>query len=173
MRQERTVTFLPYITRKFPVTEVLSDEGLEIIENNAETILEEIGIDFREDAEALELWRDAGADVQGERVHIPRGLARSLMATAPSQFIQHARNPERSVQIGGDATVFAPVYGPPFIRSLDEGRRYATIEDFRNFVKLAIPAARSASRSISRSTSATTTWCTATSAIPTSPSWVR
>ena len=137
LRQKRTVTFLPYITRKIPVTEVLSNEGLEIIENNAETILEEIGIDFREDAEALELWRGAGADVQGERVHIPRGLARSLMATAPSQFIQHARNAERSVQIGGDATVFAPVYGPPFIRSLDEGRRYATIEDFRNFVKLA------------------------------------
>ena len=39
--------------------------------------------------------------------------------------------------IGGSGTVFAPVYGPPFIRSLDEGRRYATIEDFRNFVKLA------------------------------------
>ena len=89
LRQQRTVTFLPYITRKFPVTEVLSDEGLEIIENNAEIILEEIGIDFREDAEALELWRGAGADVQGERVHIPRGLARSLMATAPAQFIQH------------------------------------------------------------------------------------
>ena len=137
LRQKRTVIHLPYITRKFPVTEVLSAEGLEIIENNAETILEEIGIDFREDAEALDLWKGAGADVQGERVHIPRGLARSLMATAPSQFVQHARNRERSVQIGGDATVFAPVYGPPFIRSLDEGRRYATIEDFRNFVKLA------------------------------------
>jgi len=33
--------------------------------------------------------------------------------------------------------VFAPVYGPPFVQNLDDGRRYATIEDFRNFVKLA------------------------------------
>jgi len=33
--------------------------------------------------------------------------------------------------------VLVPAYGPPFIRSLDEDRRYATIEDFRNFVKLA------------------------------------
>src|SRR3546814_9544285 len=62
---------------------------------------------------------------------------RSLVATAPSVFTQHARNPERSAVVGGKATVFAPVYGPPFVRSLDEGRRYATIEDFRNFVKLA------------------------------------
>ncbi len=127
----------PYISRQIPLTEVLSDDGLETIEYNAETILEEIGIDFREDDEALELWRNAGADVRGERVHIPRGLARTLLATAPKQFTQHARNPARNVEIGGNNTVFAPVYGPPFIRNLDEGRRYATIEDFRNFVKLA------------------------------------
>jgi trimethylamine--corrinoid protein Co-methyltransferase len=56
------------------------------------------------------------------------------------RFTQHARNPSRSVEIGGNATVFAPVYGPPFIRNLDEGRRYANIEDFRNFVKLAYMA---------------------------------
>ena len=127
---------MPYISRRIPLTEVLSAEGLEIIENNAEIILEEIGIDFHDDEEALEIWRDAGADVQGIRVHLPRGLARSLIKSAPAIFTQHARNPERNVQIGGDATVFAPVYGPPFVRDLDGGRRYATIEDFRNFVKL-------------------------------------
>ncbi|MBX6322893.1 MAG: trimethylamine methyltransferase family protein [Rhodospirillaceae bacterium] len=129
---------LPYITRRIPLTEVLSEEGLEIIERNADTILEEVGIEFRDDEECLRLWREAGADVKGTRVRFPRGLPRSIVQrTAPREFVQHARNPERSVRIGGDATVFAPVYGPPFIRSLDEGRRYATIEDFRNFVKLA------------------------------------
>ncbi len=129
---------LPYITRKIPLTEVLGAEGLEIIEANADTILEEVGIEFRDDEECLRLWREAGADVRGTRVRFPRGLPRSIIRkTAPREFVQHARNPERSVRIGGDATVFAPVYGPPFIRSLDEGRRYATIEDFRNFVKLA------------------------------------
>lgn len=127
----------PYIVRRIPTFDVMSDEGLEIIEGNADTIMEEVGIDFRDDAEALDLWRGAGADVRGERVHIPRGLARSLIATAPATFTQHARNPERSVEIGGKAMVFAPVYGPPFVRDLEGGRRYATIEDFRNFVKLA------------------------------------
>ena len=103
-------------------------------------VLEEVGIEFRDDAEALALWKKAGADVKGERVHFPKGLCRELLKTAPSVFTQHARNPERSVQIGGDATVFAPVYGPPFVRDLDGNRRYATIEDFRNFVKLAYMA---------------------------------
>jgi trimethylamine--corrinoid protein Co-methyltransferase len=84
----------------------------------------------------LALWRAAGADVQGERVHIPRGLARKLTATAPKTFTQHARNPERNVEIGGRNLVLAPVYGPPFVHDAKGGRRYATIEDFRNFVKL-------------------------------------
>lgn len=131
---------LTYIRRKIPLYEVLDEEGLQLIERNADTVLEEIGIEFRDDAEALELWRNAGADVKGSRVHFPRGLCRELLRTAPSQYVQHARNPERSVQIGGDATVFAPVYGPPFVRDLDGKRRYATIEDFRNFVKLAYMA---------------------------------
>jgi len=130
-------TQLKYISRNIPLYEVLSEEGLAIIERNADTVLEEIGIEFREDPEALAMWREAGADVRGERVHFPKGLCRALLKTAPKIFTQHARNPERNVVIGGNSTVFAPVYGPPFIRNLDEGRRYATIEDFRNFVKLA------------------------------------
>jgi trimethylamine--corrinoid protein Co-methyltransferase len=127
-----------YLTRNIPLYEVLGEEGLVIIENNAETILEEIGIEFRDDPEALDIWKQAGADVQGERVRIPKGFCREIIAqNAPSQFTQHARNENRNVIIGGNHTVLAPAYGCPFIRNLDEGRRYATIEDFRNFVKMA------------------------------------
>jgi trimethylamine--corrinoid protein Co-methyltransferase len=109
---------------------------LEVIEYNAETILEEVGVNFVNNPAALDRWRAAGAMVDGERVRIPRGLARKLISTAPSQFTQHARNPERNVVIGGKSLVLAPVYGPPFVRDMDGGRRYATMEDFRNFVKL-------------------------------------
>jgi trimethylamine---corrinoid protein Co-methyltransferase len=130
-------TQLTYIKRNIPLYEVLTGEGLDLIERNSETVLEEIGMDFRDDAEALDMWKNANADVKGDRVRFPKGLVRSLLRTAPAEFMQHARNPERSVAVGGRNTVFAPVYGPPFIRNNDEGRRYATIEDFRNFVKLA------------------------------------
>jgi trimethylamine--corrinoid protein Co-methyltransferase len=137
-RAARAELSIPYITRKIPRYEVLGEEGLALIEHNADTILEEIGIDFRDDPETLSIWQAAGADVQGERVRMPRGMCRRLIqATAPREFVQLARNPARNVAIGGEHTVFAPAYGSPFIRSLDEGRRYAQIEDFRNFVKLA------------------------------------
>src|SRR5476649_2196392 len=140
-RTARAGASVPYITRKIPYYEVLNEEGLALMEQNADTILEEIGIDFRDDAEALEIWKAAGADVQGERVHFPRGMCRAIIQrSAPREFTQHARNPARSVRIGGKNTVFAPAYGSPFVRNLDEGRRYARIEDFRNFVKLAYMA---------------------------------
>lgn len=134
------LTSLPYIHRQLEPTDILSQESIEIIENNADILMEEVGLIYSEDEEALQMWKDAGADVQGERVHFPKGLCRELMKTAPSSFTQHARNPERSVEIGGKTTVFAPVYGPPFVHDLDGERRYATIEDFQNFVKLAYMA---------------------------------
>lgn len=138
-RAERTavsVETAKYIERNIPNYEILNEEALEMIEHNAETVLEEIGVNFVENPRALQMWKDAGADVQGERVHIPRGLARDLIKTAPSHYTQHARNPERNVVVGGNNLVFAPVYGPPFVRDATGGRRYATMADFEKFVKL-------------------------------------
>ncbi len=126
-----------WIERRIPNFEILDTEALELIEHNADTVLEEIGVEFREFPSALELWKEAGAEVDGERVRFPRGLCRSLVeASAPREFTQHARNPKRSTIIGGGRTVLAPAYGPPFVHDLDKGRRYATLGDFHNFVKL-------------------------------------
>ena len=127
---------VPRITRDIPNFEMLSGDALSVIEANAEIVLEEVGVNFVNNPDALARWRAAGADVQGERVHIPRGLARRLCQTAPASFTQHARNPVNNVEIGGKDLVLAPVYGPPFVRDTIGGRRYATMEDFRTFVKL-------------------------------------
>ena len=138
-RAERTsVNFetAKYIERNIPVFNVLNDEALEIIESNAEAILEEIGVNFVNNPVALKRWAEAGADVDGERVRLPKGLAKHLMSTAPSKYTQFARNPSKNVEIGGNTLVCAPVYGPPFVRDLQGGRRYATMDDFNKFVKL-------------------------------------
>ena len=128
----------PFITRAIRPYEIVSEEGLALIEDNADTILERTGIEVRDYPSALTRFADAGAEVDGNRVRFPRGMCRSIIqASAPATYVQHARNPANSVTIGGDTTVFAPNYGSPFVVDLDDGRRYATLADFQNFVKLA------------------------------------
>ncbi len=127
----------PYITRNIPTYDILSEENLIRIEAAADRILAETGIEFRDDPVALDHWRRAGAKVDGLLVTFPPGLLREVLRTAPSEFTQHARNPAHSVRIGGRNVVFSPAYGSPFVMDLDKGRRFGTLEDFRNFIKLA------------------------------------
>ena len=127
-----------YITRQIPPYEMLSEEGLLAIENEADLLLQDVGFEIRGDDEALRLFKAAGAEINGQRIIFPKGLVRAIIQkTAPREFVQHARNPARSVVIGGKNTVFSPAYGSPFVTDIDNGRRYGTIEDFNNFVKLA------------------------------------
>jgi trimethylamine--corrinoid protein Co-methyltransferase len=138
---ENTRGAVPYIMRNIPPYDILSEEGLVRIEETADRILEEVGIEFRGDEVALAHWKRAGASLtptaEGALVRFGKGLLRDILKTAPPVFTQHARNPARSVVLGGKSVVFAPAYGSPFVMDLDRRRRYGTIEDFSNFVKLA------------------------------------
>jgi len=75
LRQKPKIVQNPYIVRKIPLVTILDEEGLQLIERNADTILQEIGIEFRDEPEAVELWKQAGADVKGTRIRFsPRPL---------------------------------------------------------------------------------------------------
>src|SRR6266508_4654136 len=124
------------ITYDLPVYELLSADGLDRLHHASMRILAEFGIDFY-DAEARAILKDHGADVRGDTVFFDEALIQKYVGLAPRQFTQLARNPANSVTIGGNQVVLAPVYGAPFVQDLDRGRREATLEDFRNFVKLA------------------------------------
>ena len=136
-RAAAVVASQPFLTRTMQPVELVSEEGLALLERNADVILQEVGIEIRDYPSAVARFAAAGADVDGDRVRFPPGLCRQLVSTAPAMYTQHARNPARSVQVGGAATVFAPNYGSPFVHDLDAGRRYATLADFENFVRLA------------------------------------
>ncbi len=125
-----------YVTRKIPVYELLDEEGLDKLEQHADWILAEIGLEIRGDPIALQLFKDAGANVDGERIRFEHGLVRELCATAPKRFTMYARNPNNNIEFGGDHLVLGPAYGSPFVTDLKEGRRYGTVHDFENFIKL-------------------------------------
>ncbi|MGB8859444.1 MAG: trimethylamine methyltransferase family protein [Ilumatobacteraceae bacterium] len=126
-----------YITRRIAPYELLDEDGLALVEAKADQLLAEVGIEIRDDEESLQLFRAAGAKVDGLTVRFEPGQVRALCRTAPAEFTQHARNASRSLQIGGNHVVLAPTYGSPFVRDMANGRRYGTLADFQNFVKLA------------------------------------
>ena len=127
----------PYIRRTLPFFDALNEEQVVKLEAQVDWIFEDVGIAFRDDEEALRIWREAGARIDGDIVRADAQWIRDLCAKAPREFTQVARNPERSVVIGGNNQVFAPIYGAPFVRDLQGGRRYGDMESFEKLVKLA------------------------------------
>lgn len=125
-----------FIKRQLPFFDPLDEEQLVAIESQVDWMFENVGFAFRDDPEALKIWKAAGVKIDGDKVFADAQWVRAQCAKAPSQFTQLARNPERSVVIGGCNQVFAPIYGAPFVRDLEGGRRYGTISDFDKLVKL-------------------------------------
>ena len=130
-------TAAPYIKRNLPFFDPLDEETLLKLEAQVDWIIQDIGIAFRDDPVALDIWRNAGAKVDGDIVRAPADWIRDLCAKAPSEFTQLARNPEKSVVIGGNNQVFAPIYGAPFVRDVERGRRYGDMASFEDLLKLA------------------------------------
>ena len=126
----------PWIQRTLPFFDVLDEEKLVKIETQVDWIFEEVGVAFRDDPEALRIWKEAGARIEEDTVRADAQWIRSLCAKAPREFTQLARNRARSVTIGGNNQVFAPIYGAPFVRDLEGGRRYGDMESFEKLVKL-------------------------------------
>ncbi len=124
------------MTRRIPAYELLDEEALVGLEQHAEWLLSEIGIEIRDDPVALALFTEAGASVDGELLRFDRGHVRALCASAPKTYTMHARNPAHSIDFGGDNLIFGSAYGSPFVSDLEGGRRYGTLADFQNFIKL-------------------------------------
>lgn len=136
IREAPDFDMLPGLVNQLPFCEVMDEEQVRRIDDASMSILENVGIVFR-DPIALEDWRRASADVEGELVRIDRGLIRELIKTIPSDFTYHARNPQRNIKLGGKHGMFIPMTGAPYLRDLDDVRRNPTLADLAMFHKLA------------------------------------
>jgi len=149
LRTASDFSMLPGLTRTLPLCEVMDGAQVERIDNASMDILENVGVQFRDET-ALADWKRVGAKVVGERVYLDRGLVRELIATIPAQFTYHARNSAKNVRLGGKHSVFVPMTGAPFLRDLEDVRRNPTLDDLAMFHKLAhmMPALHSSAHHI-------------------------
>ena len=123
------------IVNTLPRYEILSEEAMAVLDAGWRRIVSELGMAFSSD-EAVAAFRSAGQRVDDERVvKLDPDFLLEQVAKAPREFDLQARNPDRSVHIGGDTMVFSPVYGSPFVRQ-GPTRREATLDDYRNFARL-------------------------------------
>jgi len=123
MRADVREDMLPTLTRGLPLTEPMSPEQVEKIDAASMDILENVGVVFRDD-EAIRDWKAAGADV--------------------------ARDPKKTVQLGGPKSIFIPMTGAPYLRDLEDKRRAPTLDDLAMFHKLShmLPALHSSAHHI-------------------------
>lgn len=129
------------IVNKLPHMNMLDDDGVQKIHAASMRLLSDTGILIVDYPAATEVFKQNGAKIEthsaGELIKIDENTLMHFVKQAPATFTQLARNPTKNVPIGGNHTVFAPVYGPPFVADYERGRRQATIEDFQNFSRLA------------------------------------
>jgi trimethylamine---corrinoid protein Co-methyltransferase len=123
------------LVNDLPRYEILDEAALGELDRGWRRIVSELGIDFLHD-EAIAVLADAGQEVDGQLVRFDPDWILEQVAKAPSEFDLQARNPERTVHLGGNHMVFSAVYGCPFVREGLE-RRDATYDDFQNLVRLA------------------------------------
>jgi trimethylamine--corrinoid protein Co-methyltransferase len=137
-RSKSAIPQLPrHITvRRFPAMELLSQDEIESIHRASLRVLSEIGMDFTL-PEARDLLKSAGAKIEGERVRFDPAMVEEFIHHAPPKFTLHARNPENSFEVGGNAIAFGTVGSPPNSADMDRGRRTGNLADYRNFLKLA------------------------------------
>jgi len=140
---------LPTLVRKLPLCEPLDPDQVVKIDNASMTILEDVGVIFR-DPTALNQWGQAGARIDGDRVYFDRDHIRELVSSIPAEITYPARNSEKTVHIGDNKSIFVPMTGAPFIRDLEDKRRWPTLDDLANFHKLShmLPAIHSSAHHI-------------------------
>ncbi len=118
------------------IQEILSPEQVESIHRTSIRVLAEVGVDIPSE-EALEVFRQHGIETDGSRVYLREDQLMDALEIAPDAFTLHARDPQRSVQVGGGRTVFAPGYGAPFLVDAGGEKRMPTIDDYHQLTKLA------------------------------------
>ncbi|MBX3577487.1 MAG: trimethylamine methyltransferase family protein [Rhizobiaceae bacterium] len=139
----RTASSIPqlaarYVRNPYPPMQLLSPDQVEAIHEASLHILENFGIELMSQR-GLDLFAKAGADVDlvTQTVKLDRELVAEALNTTRPSYALTPRNADRSVPLGGNATSFTLVAGPPNVHDMERGRRAGNYRDYQDLVRLA------------------------------------
>ncbi len=114
----------------------LSPRDVTAIYDTACRLLWELGIGDVPDRLA-ELYAANGVPLREGRVHIPKALVESAIAAAPGRFQLHGRDPNRTIEVGGNSVHFGT--GGAAVQTLDGDTgtyRSSTLQDLYDFTRV-------------------------------------
>jgi trimethylamine---corrinoid protein Co-methyltransferase len=117
---------------------VLSERDLDDLHEATLTVLEETGV-WVEDGEAIDVFADAGCavDRDARSVRIPPDVVVAAIHSAPAEWLQCGRDPDRDVLLGGDRVTFTNFCEGLFMIDARSGeRRPATTQDVEDTARL-------------------------------------
>lgn len=114
---------------------VISDDQVAAIHHAALDLLARQGMRVLHPP-ARALFAKAGARIEDDTVRLDPGLVEERLQTVPDSFTLAARNPAKSLHIGGAACVYASVGGPAYVMCKDKGRRDGTFAEMCDFLRL-------------------------------------
>jgi trimethylamine---corrinoid protein Co-methyltransferase len=116
---------------------VLSDDHVAAIDAAARQLLADTGMRIL-DADTRRRYRVAGCEVDDDTlmVRFDPAMLTETLAAAPATFTLHARNPVKSVVVGGRHVVFGAVGGPAFVHDTVRGRRAGTAAEQSDYLKV-------------------------------------
>lgn len=133
------VTLRPWkrTVNPYPPIEPLSADEVEAIHQASLKILSVHGMRILS-PRVRDILKAAGnrVDTTEEMVYFDPGYIEEALKTARPSYDFVARNPAKSVTIGGNNINFAPVGGPSFVSDLDKGRRAGTYAELCDFIRL-------------------------------------
>ncbi|MCK5802791.1 MAG: trimethylamine methyltransferase family protein [Lentisphaeria bacterium] len=117
--------------------QVLNDDQQADIHAAAMTVIRQTGCEVQ-DQRGLEIFRQAGALIDGTRVRIGEDIVAEAIERAPKEIVLGDREGKPAMTLGSDRVYFGTGSDCLFVRENGTGeRRRAVLEDVRRFARLA------------------------------------
>ncbi len=98
---------MPELTSNSPTLQILTETKIEWLVETTLLSLERTGVKVL-NAEARDLLKAGGAELDGERVLFPARMVRDALASAPSEFTLYGRTGKHPIHLGRAGNYFGP-----------------------------------------------------------------